>query len=68
MAEVGKVKIELNQAINKLETERSSQSDLRDKLASADKELSGKFILYSYEQLFFFLFPQVTVFSTYIIE
>jgi hypothetical protein len=42
MAEVGKVKMELNTVISKLEQERSSQSDLRDKLSHADKELSGK--------------------------
>ena len=42
MAEVGKVKIELNQVISKLEGERSVHADLREKLAQADKELSGE--------------------------
>ena len=42
MAEVGKVKIELNQVISKLEGERSVHAELREKLAQADKELSGE--------------------------
>ena len=44
MAEVGKVKIELNQTISKLEGERSVHADLREKLAQADKELSGEWV------------------------
>ncbi|XP_076444384.1 leucine-rich repeat-containing protein 45-like [Babylonia areolata] len=44
MAEVGKVKMELNQAHTKLEGERSVHSDLRDKLAQADKDLSDQLL------------------------
>ena len=43
MAEVGKVKIELNQTQNKLEGERSVHAELREKLAQADKDLSGQY-------------------------
>lgn len=42
MAEVGKVKLDLNQALSKLDGERSVHAELREKLAQADKELSGK--------------------------
>ena len=42
MSEVGKVRIELNQKIQRLETERKSQSELYDKVASLEKELAGK--------------------------
>ena len=41
-AEVGRVKIELNQTMSKLEGERSVHADIRDKLAQADKDLSGE--------------------------
>lgn len=41
MAEVGKVKIELNQVVNKLESERSLNAELREKLSQVDRELSG---------------------------
>lgn len=44
MAEVGKVKIELNQVVNKLESERSLNAELREKLSQVDRELSGVWI------------------------
>ena len=41
MAEVGKTKLELNQRIQRLESERQSQSELYDKVARLEKELEG---------------------------
>ena len=43
-AQVGKVKIELNQTMSRLEGERSVHADLRDKLAQADKDLSEQLL------------------------
>lgn len=43
MAEVGKVKAELNKLQNKLDQERSVQSEMREKLATVDSQMSGKF-------------------------
>ena len=40
-SEVGKVKVELNKVQAKLEQERSTQSDLREKLSSVDNSMSG---------------------------
>ncbi|PVD37436.1 hypothetical protein C0Q70_00026 [Pomacea canaliculata] len=46
MAEVGKVKIELNQVVNKLESERSLNAELREKLSQVDRELSDQLLRY----------------------
>ncbi|KAH9505278.1 hypothetical protein Btru_059130 [Bulinus truncatus] len=42
MAEVGKVKVELNKSQSKLDQERSIQSELREKLVAVDSQLSEK--------------------------
>ncbi len=42
MAEVGKTRLELNQKIQRLETERQTQSELYDKVARLDRELAGR--------------------------
>ncbi|KAL8619252.1 hypothetical protein ACOMHN_050033 [Nucella lapillus] len=44
MAEVGKVKLDLNQTLSKLDGERSLHSELRDKLAQADRDLSDQLL------------------------
>ncbi|KAK7111802.1 leucine-rich repeat-containing protein 45-like [Littorina saxatilis] len=44
MAEVNKVKVELNQTLSKLDGERSVHSELREKLAQIDKELSDQLL------------------------
>ncbi|KAK7501490.1 hypothetical protein BaRGS_00007294 [Batillaria attramentaria] len=44
MAEVNKVKVELNQTLSKLDGERSVHSELREKLAQADRELSDQLL------------------------
>lgn len=44
MAEVGKVKMELNQTLTKLDGERSVHSELREKLSQADRELSDQLL------------------------
>lgn len=41
LSEVGKVKIELNQVLNKLEAERKVQADLREQLGESDRKMSG---------------------------
>lgn len=60
MQEVGKVKIEMQGAITKLENERSMQKDLREKLAELDTKLSGTFlknsIIYSFIHFFVIMF------------
>ena len=40
--EVGKAKLELNQRIQRLETERHSKQDLYDKIDKLEKDLAGK--------------------------
>ncbi|KAJ8318587.1 hypothetical protein KUTeg_003678, partial [Tegillarca granosa] len=40
LSEVGKVKIELNQTVNKLEAERAMHAEVRDKLNDSDRKLS----------------------------
>ena len=40
-SEIGKVKLELNQALNKLEAERKIQTELRDQLSESDRKTSG---------------------------
>jgi hypothetical protein len=40
-SEIGKVKLELNQALNKLEAERKIQTELRDQLYESDRKTSG---------------------------
>lgn len=42
LSEVGKVRIELNQTVNKLEAERKLQTELREKLGDSDRKISGK--------------------------
>lgn len=42
LSEVGKVRIELNQTVNKLEAERKLQTELREKLGDSDRKMSGK--------------------------
>lgn len=42
MQEVGKVKIELQQVMTKLDGERTIQKDLREKLSETDNKLSGE--------------------------
>ena len=41
LREVGKVKIDLNQQINRLQAEHQSQSDLLERIARLDKQLAG---------------------------
>ena len=41
MQEVGKVKIELQQVLTKLDGEKTTQKDLREKLSETDTKLSG---------------------------
>ena len=45
MAEVGKVRIELNQKIEKMETERKTKSELYDQIAKHEKDLSGNNVI-----------------------
>ena len=45
MQEVGKVKIELQQVMTKLDGERTVHKDLREKLSDADNKLSGIMVL-----------------------
>lgn len=45
-AEVGKAKLEMAQRIQKLEAERNSQSELYDKIAKLERQLSGEFVFY----------------------
>ena len=42
------MKVELNKASSKLEQERSTQSELRDKLASVDSQMSGEKLKHHY--------------------
>ena len=42
LAEVGKVRIEMSQRIQRLEAERQTQQELYDKLAQKEAELAGK--------------------------
>lgn len=42
LAEVNKVRLEMSQKIQKLETERQSQADLYDKISRLEKELAGR--------------------------
>lgn len=44
LAEVNKVKMDLNQTLNKLDGERSVHSELREKLAKADRDLSDQLL------------------------
>ncbi|XP_052068540.1 leucine-rich repeat-containing protein 45-like [Mytilus californianus] len=45
-AEVGKVKLDLNQALNKLEAERKVQTELRDQLSDSDRKTSEQILRY----------------------
>ena len=42
LAETGKVRIEMNQRIQKMETERQTQAELYDKINKLEKELAGE--------------------------
>jgi len=42
LAEVGKVRIEMSQRIQRLEAERQTQQELYDKLAQKETELAGE--------------------------
>lgn len=44
LSEVGKVKIELNQTVNKLEAERAMHAEVRDKLNDSDRKLSEQLL------------------------
>ncbi|CAG5118681.1 unnamed protein product [Candidula unifasciata] len=46
MAEVEKVKVELTRCQNKLDQERATQAELRDKLASVDSQMSEQMLKY----------------------
>ncbi|BFZ08955.1 hypothetical protein BsWGS_11994 [Bradybaena similaris] len=46
MAEVEKVKVELTRCQNKLEQERSTQAELREKLAVVDSQMSEQMLKY----------------------
>ena len=48
MAEVGAVKIELNQRIHKLESERQTKSELFEKVAKLEEKLTGTITLCIY--------------------
>ena len=42
LTEVGKVKIEMSQRLQKLESERKGQGELYDKITSLEQQLAGK--------------------------
>lgn len=44
LSEVGKVRIELNQTVNKLEAERKLQTELREKLGDSDRKMSEQLL------------------------